>query len=1048
MLVVQLTFAQGKTISGTVSDDSGLPLPGATVLLKGTSSGTSTDFDGKYSISTNTGATLVYSFVGYKTQEVTVGSSNTINVTMQESASALEEVVVVAYGTQKKEEITGSVTTIKTEQLSDIPTASVVQGLVGQVAGVQIINQSGAPGADPTVRFRGIGSINSSSAPLYVVDGVVFNGNLNSINPQDIEAMSFLKDASANALYGSRGANGVVIITTKKGLSESLEVTFDTKVGFNNRAVPEYDIITESGRYYEAVFDRTRLDLINNGLSAAAAANAAASNIVSNPNFPLGYNSYDVSEDQIIDPITGNINPNANLLYQDSWIDESYLTGVRHENYLSLRFRNDKISSFFSLGHLEDEGIIVNSGFERVTARLNTEYKPKDWLKFNAGINYSNTVADNPLGGFTSGNVSNIAGWARGTAPIYPVYGRDASGNLVLDSNGNRVFDFGLGTGGSVGTRPSFKSLSNPVGTSQLDVNDNNSDNFSGRFSASVKFLKDFEFIYNLSADLTSANISRFATAEGGDAFNANGRITSRSNRGITIAHQQLLNWNKDIGKHSISVLLGHESNDYNFKLLAGQVTETVITGLPVVNNGANIQFLTGYQKDYVVEGYLSRLTYDFDDKYFINASFRRDGSSVFSPDNRWGNFYGLGAAWSVHKENFLDVSWINNFRLKASFGQQGNDAILYEDNRTIVGDTDNRNYYAYTDQFDIINAGGNIPGITFFQLGNEDLVWETSTNLNAGFELGLFDNRLRLNAEYFIRDVDDLLFFEPLAQSDGVGTKPANVGDMENKGIEVEISGDIIVNDDFQWSLAINGTHYKNELTRLPEEFIDDGLFRLQQGKSRYDYFMREWAGVDPSNGDGLWFTDVLDTNGEPTGEREITNDRVNATENFVGKSAIPDVYGGLSTNLSYKNFSLGVAFAYQIGGYGYDGVYQNLLGTTSAGDNFHNDVFNSWTPENRTALIPRLDINDINQAGTSSFFLVDASYLNLQNVTLSYNFDGKLLDKLRITGLKIYATGNNLHLWSKARQGYDPRLSITGNAVNEFGLARTTSLGLTVNF
>ena len=713
VLVVQLTFAQGKTISGTVSDDSGLPLPGATVLLKGTSSGTSTDFDGKYSISTNTGATLVYSFVGYKTQEVTVGSSNTINVTMQESASALEEVVVVAYGTQKKEEITGSVTTIKTEQLSDIPTASVVQGLVGQVAGVQIINQSGAPGADPTVRFRGIGSINSSSAPLYVVDGVVFNGNLNSINPQDIEAMSFLKDASANALYGSRGANGVVIITTKKGLSESLEVTFDTKVGFNNRAVPEYDIITESGRYYEAVFDRTRLDLINNGLSAAAAANAAASNIVSNPNFPLGYNSYDVSEDQIIDPITGNINPNANLLYQDSWIDESYLTGVRHENYLSLRFRNDKISSFFSLGHLEDEGIIVNSGFERVTARLNTEYKPKDWLKFNAGINYSNTVADNPLGGFTSGNVSNIAGWARGTAPIYPVYGRDASGNLVLDSNGNRVFDFGLGTGGSVGTRPSFKSLSNPVGTSQLDVNDNNSDNFSGRFSASVKFLKDFEFIYNLSADLTSANISRFATAEGGDAFNANGRITSRSNRGITIAHQQLLNWNKDIGKHSISVLLGHESNDYNFKLLAGQVTETVITGLPVVNNGANIQFLTGYQKDYVVEGYLSRLTYDFDDKYFINASFRRDGSSVFSPDNRWGNFYGLGAAWSVHKENFLDVSWINNFRLKASFGQQGNDAILYEDNRTIVGDTDNRNYYAYTDQFDIINAGGNIPGIT-----------------------------------------------------------------------------------------------------------------------------------------------------------------------------------------------------------------------------------------------------------------------------------------------------------------------------------------------
>ncbi len=1049
--VVQISFAQEKTISGTVIDESGLPLPGTTVLVKGTSSGTSSDFDGKYSIKAKQGDILVFSFVGYTAQEATIGSSSIVNVTMLEDAAALEEVVVVAYGTQKKEEITGSVTTLKTEQLSDIPTASVVQGLVGQVSGVQIINQSGAPGADPTVRFRGIGSINSSSAPLYVVDGVVFNGNLNSINPQDIDSMTFLKDASANALYGSRGANGVVIITTKKGGSERLEVTFDTKVGFNDRAVPEYDIISSSGRYYEAVFDRTRLDLINNGQSPADAAQAAAATIVTNPNFPLGYNSYDVPEGQIIDPLTGRINPSANLLYQDSWIDESYLTGVRHENYLSLRFRNEKLSTFFSVGHLDDEGIIVNSGFERVTARLNTEFQAKEWLKFSAGLNYSNTVADNPLGGFTSGNVSNISGWARGTAPIYPVYSRDANGNVILDSNGNRLFDFGLGTGGAVGTRPSFKSNSNPVGTSQLDVNDNVSDNISGRFSVSTKFLKDFEFTYNVSADLTLANITRYATPEGGDAFNFNGRITTRSNRGLTIAHQQLLNWNKDLGNHSLSVLLGHESNDYNFRLLAGQVTETVITGLPVVNNGANIQFLTGYQKDYSVEGYFSRLTYDFSDKYFLNASFRRDGTSVFSPDNRWGNFYGLGGAWSVHKENFFNVPWVNNLRLKASFGQQGNDAIFYEDDRRIVGDQDRRNYYAYTDQFDIINAGGNIPGITFFQLGNQDLVWETSTNINAGLEFSLFDNRLSVNAEYFVREVEDLLFFEPLAQSDGVGTKPANVGDMENKGIEIEIGGDIIRNDDFQWSLNINATHYKNEITRLPEEFIDDAnfpLFRLTEGRSRFDYFIREWAGVDPSNGDGLWFTDVLDTNGNPTGEREVTNDRVNASENFVGKSAIPDVYGGFSTNLTYKNFSLSVAFAYQIGGYGYDGVYQNLLGTTSAGDNFHNDVFNSWTPENRTALIPRLDINDINQSGTSSFFLVDASYLNLQNVTLTYNFDSNLLDRLGITSAKIYATGNNLHLWSKARQGYDPRLSITGNAINEFGLARTTSLGLTLNF
>ncbi|SNY91433.1 SusC/RagA family TonB-linked outer membrane protein [Flagellimonas pacifica] len=1042
-------WAQEKKITGSVTDQDGLPLPGVSIMVFGTVNGTQTDFDGNYSISASIGEVLQFSYLGQQTVRRTVSDTNIIDVRMSEDAQALEEVVVVAYGTQKKEEITGSVTTLKTEELADVPTASVVQGLVGKVSGVQIINQSGAPGADPTVRFRGIGSINSSSAPLYVVDGVVFNGNLNSINSQDIEGMTFLKDASANALYGSRGANGVVIITTKKGATDKLSVTIDTKVGFNARAVPEYDIITEPGQYYEAVFDRVRVGLINGGETPSNAAATAAANIVTNPSFPIGYNNYDVSEGEIIDPASGTIKSNANLLYQDSWLDESYRTGIRRENYLSLRYKNDVSNTFLSIGHLNDEGIVINSGFERTTARLSSDFQPLKWLKIGGSVNYAHTLADDPLNRFASGNVSNIAGWARGTAPIYPVFSRDAQGNVIRDSDGNRIFDFGTGDFGAVGVRPSFKSASNPVATSLLDIDDNVSDNFSGRFSASVKFLKDFEFTYNLSADVTNANITQFATPIGGDAARFNGRITTRSNRGVTTAHQQLLNWNKEYGRHSFSVLFGHESNDYNFRLLAGQVTETVIDGLAVLDNGVNIQFLTGYEKDYAVEGYFSRFTYDFDDKYFLNASFRRDGTSVFSPDNKWGNFYGLGVAWSVHKESFLaDALWLTNLRLKGSYGQQGNDAILYEDDRTIVGDLDNRNYYAYTDQFDIVNAGGNIPGITFFQLGNEDLVWETSTNINAGLEFGLFDNRIMLNAEYFVREVEDLLFFNPLAQSEGVGTEPENVGDMENKGVEVELGIDIIRSENVNWAFNINGTHYKNEITRLPDEFIDDGRFRLEEGRSRYDYFLREFAGVDPTNGDGLWFTDILDVNGNPTGERETTNDRVSATEYFVGKSAIPEFFGGFSTNFGYKNFSLNIAFAYQIGGYGYDGIYQNLLGTTSAGDNFHNDVFDSWTPENTTASIPRLDITDVNQAGTSDFFLVDASYLNLQNVTLSYSFNNRLLDLLGITGAKVYATGNNLHLWSKARQGYDPRLSITGNALNEFGLARTTSLGLTLNF
>lgn len=1048
-LVVQLTFAQEKTVTGTVTDDQGLPLPGVNVLVEGTNRGTQTDFDGEYSIDVTQGEILAFSYVGFETAEYQVGAPSIIDVVLSEDAAELQEVVVVAYGQQRREEITGSVTTIGEEELGDIQTGNAVQGLTGKVPGVQIINQTGQPGDDPTVRFRGIGSINSSSSPLYVVDGVVFNGRLNSINPQDIKSMTFLKDASANALYGSRGANGVVIITTKKGDTDKIEVTLDTRTGVNTRAVPEYDIFSDPGAYYETWFDRWRIGLINTGVDPNEAAQRAASQLVSGGDYSLGYNNYDVPGDQIIDPETGRINPDANLLYNDDWQEKSFSPGLRTEHYVSMRYGNDLVNTFFSAGNLQDEGYALNSGFDRTTVRLNADFTPSEWLEIGGGINYAHTSQDSPLQGKGSNTISNLFGWARQVAPIYPIYGRNAQGEIIREADGSPVYDFGVAEGGAVGLRPSFVANQNPIATALLDVNENLFDNFSGRLNATIHFLNDFSFTYNFSADIFNGNITSYATPIGGDAELVNGRITTRASRGMTLSNQQLLNWDRDFGNHSFSLLLGHEDNDYNFRLMAGQVTETLITGLPVLDNGVNIQYLTGYQKDYRVEGYFSRLTYDFDNKYFINGSFRRDGSSVFHPDNRWGNFYGVGGAWSVHQENFLrDEDWLTSLRLKASIGQQGNDAILYEDNRTLIGDTDNRNYYAYTDQYDIVNAGGNTPGITFFQLGNEDLRWEESTNLNAGFEIGLFENRLNVNAEYFERRVNDLLFFNPIAISEGVGSRPENVGDMENKGIEVNLTGDIIRADDFTWMVSVHGTHYQNEITRLPDEFIDDGLFRLREGNSRYDYFMREYAGIDEDTGDALWFTDELDAEGNPTGDRVTTEDHATATEYFVGKSAIPDVYGGFSTYISYKGFSLDVGFAYQIGGYGYDGIYQNLLDAQSPGNNLHRDVLNSWTPDNTDASIPRIDVLDVDQMNTSDFFLVDASYLSLQNVTLSYDLDADAIDRVGLAGARIYVTGNNLYLWSEARQGYDPRLSITGNAVNEYSLIRSTSLGLTLKF
>lgn len=1049
--VAQLSFAQQRLITGKVTDNNGLPVAGCNISEKGSTNGVSSNFDGEFAINSSVGKTLVISYVGYTTQEKTIVDSRPLSIVLQEDISLLDEVVVVAYGTQKKEEITGAVTNIKAEKLALIPSGSVLQGLVGQTPGVQIINETGAPGANPTIRFRGFGSINSLNDPLFVVDGVVFNGNLNSINQQDIASISFLKDASSNALYGSRGANGVVIITTKKGTSNKVEITIDSKVGFNTRAVPEYDIITDPRTFYEAAFDRVRIGLITrsrNPLSPEDAAQFAADNIVNNLGYPLGYNNFNVPENEIIDPSTGRVNPNAQLLYQDDWQDAAYITGFRQEHYLSLKYSNDYASTFFSIGNSNDEGILINSGFERTTARLAVDLTPKKWLKINTNINYAHTVSDNPLSRFGTEDISNIAGWARNVAPIYPIFERDVTtGAIVADENGNRIFDFGNGANGGP-LRPPFFSNSNPIATSLLDIDDNLSDNFSGRFSASFKFLKDFEFTYNLSADIVNGNFTRFATPVGGDAGRFGGRITSVGNRSFTFVNQQLLNWDKTFGKHSLSLLLGHESNAFNFRQLAGEVTNAVIENLAVLNNGSNIQFVEGYQRDYNVEGYFSRLNYNLSKKYFFNASFRRDGSSVFAPENKWGNFYGLGTAWTVHKEDFFNVPFINSLKLKASIGQQGNDAILFEDDRRRIGDQDNRNYFAYLDQSDVINAGGGASGISFFQLGNRNLVWETSTNFNSGFELSALDNRLNISAEYFIRDVNDLLFFDPTPLSEGVGGFPENVADLSNKGIEVALGLDVIKSKKWLWALNLNATHYKNEVSNLPDEFIDSGNFRLTEGRSVFDYFLREFAGVDPSNGDALWFTDILDANGLPTGERTTTNDVSQATEYFLDKSAIPDLFGGFQTDLTYKNFSLNVGFSYQIGGYGYDLVYQRLLRTNNPGNNFHRDVFQSWTPETPNAGLPRLDNFSGNQVANSSLFLVDASYLNLQNVTLSYTLNPNITKRLGIANATIYATGNNLKLWTKARKGFDPRLSQTGASSNEFSLARTTSFGVTLNF
>ncbi|MGK7395768.1 MAG: SusC/RagA family TonB-linked outer membrane protein [Candidatus Cyclobacteriaceae bacterium M3_2C_046] len=1040
--------AQSSTVTGTVRTMSGNEeIPGVNVVVKGTSVGTVTDVNGEYNINVPEGSNiLVFSFIGLQTKEVQVNNRSVVDVGMDADVKQLSEVVVVAYGEQTRQSITGAVTEIDEEKLGKVQAGNVIQGLVGKVPGVQIINQNGQPGEAPAVRFRGIGSINAANDPLYVVDGIPFNGNINSINPQDIQSMTFLKDASANALYGSRGANGVIIITTKKGKRGGLQVSFDARAGVNTRGVPEYNIIESPAEYYEAYYDRVRLDLIQaQGLNPEDAATQAAQSIIGG-DFDLGYNAYDVPGDQLINTSTGEVNSNANLLYQDNWEDALFEPGIRQEYYLNVSSGSDNLSSFFSLGYLNDEGYVVNSGFERFSARLSLDYNVNDFLKIGGNFNYGRTDQDAPLQGVGSSTYSNLFSWVRNIAPIYPVFARDQQGDFILDSSGERIYDFGEANDDIPGVRP-YGAFNNPAATTRFDVDNNVYDNFSGRFFASIDFLQDFNFRYNISADIYNGNFTELATPVGGDAKNVGGRLYVSSNAGITLAQQQLLTWNKDIENHKINILLGHESNDFTHEFLEAHRTNMLIGDLPVLNNTSNFQDLTNYERTYNVEGFFGRVMYNFAEKYFINANYRRDGSSVFAPENRWGNFYGVGAAWLMTNEPFMEtVGFLDYLKLKASFGQQGNDHFYYDTD--VVGGVLRRNYYAYMDQYEVVNSGGGQAGLQLISIGNPNLVWETSTNFNAGFEMMTLNNRLTLNAEYFQRKVEDMIFNNPLPLSSGAESIAENVGDMVNNGIEVELGANIIQTNDIGWNLSLNGTHFTNEVTALPDEFIDDGRFRLEEGRSRYEFFMREFAGVDPENGEALWYVDETDDDGNPTGTRTTTDDYNASDEYFVGKTAIPDIYGGFATDFRFKGITLNVNFAYQIGGYGYDLVYNNSMSSgADRGQNYHRDVFDSWTPENTDASFPRIDFSDDAQTRQSDLFLVDASFLSLQDVTLSYQLPQSLVDAINFSSLNIYATANNVYLWS-ARQGYDPRLSTVGTASNEYSVMRTISLGVNAKF
>ena len=1067
LIGIGLAHAQTTNITGTViSLEENEPVIGASIVVKGTTIGTVTDIDGTFSLDVPSSAkTLVISFVGMKTQEVAVKPN--IKVFLESDNQMLDEVMVVAYGTAKRSAFTGSASVVKAEEIGKIQTSNAMSTLAGKAAGVQLLTTSGQPGvSDPQIRIRGISSINAKSTPLIILDGSPFDGDMNSINTQDIESMTVLKDAASNALYGARGANGVIMITTKKGSGGDARVTLDAKWGVNSRATKTYNTINDPALYYETYYSSLKNMFLANGNSEAQAHYLANQNLCSTGSYGLWYNVYNVPAGQAMIGTNGKLNPNATLgnlvsyngqeylLTPDNWLDEAYHNSLRQEYNLTVSSGSNKSSFYSSFGYLKNEGIVDNSDYTRFVGRLKADYQVKDWLKIGANAAFTHydmnsfaSVDDGSTDGDGSPTSSgNIFAAATQVAPIYPLYIRDASGKPMIDANGNTMYDYG--DGGNAGLqRPAFGN-SNALSDAILNTNGSEGNTINGTAFAEITFLNDFKFTSTNSVYVDETRMTSVTNPYYGSYASSNGIVGKEHARRYSVNYQQLLNYTKAFGLHSITAMVGHEyyrTRFYDVYASKSNMFDPANHELSgAVTDGSN----SSYTTDYNTEGYFGRVQYNYEEKYYASASYRRDASSRFHPDNRWGNFWSAGVAWLISKEKFfenLDLDWVDMIKIKASYGSQGNDNIAdaYETPR-------------YMNTYNIVNSSG-YPAAVPNTLGNKDISWETNGNFNAGFDFEFFKNRLSGTFEFFNRKTSDMLFSFTLPPSYGYSSYYANIGDMRNRGVELELRGTVMQTKDFYWDLNLNLTHYKNKISRLPDERklttspegvggYASGNHFFGEGIPMYTFYMQKYAGVSE---DGLaqYYMDVTGEDGTVT--REVTTDYSKATRYLCG-TALPDVYGGFGTSLGWKGIDFSIDFAYQIGGQVYDADYMRAMTNPTAnskGNVLHADILNAWTPTHHTD-IPRFNFGDSYAASASDRFLTSASYLSLQNINAGYTLPTRICRMFGLEKLRIYISADNVALWTK-RRGLDPRQSITGEGTaSYYAPIRTVSGGLTLTF
>ncbi|WP_075589806.1 SusC/RagA family TonB-linked outer membrane protein [Labilibacter marinus] len=1019
LLLISSVFAQAFTVEGVVTDDTGQALPGVNILLEGTLKGTVTNIDGSYHIELPSHeGTLVFSFIGMNVVKENINGRVRIDVVLTDDSQQLDDVMVVAYGTTTKEGYTGAAEVVNKEVMENRPVTSFEKALQGTTAGVQVASSSGQPGSQASVIIRGIGSLNASSSPLYVIDGVPMAGGLSDINPNDIESLTILKDAAAASLYGSRAANGVVIISTKKGAAGQTRISFNSQVGVASRISNGYELMN-STQFYE----HSWMGLYNWGLLYGDHDDGSSFTIDDAKEYAhekvestVGFNPFGVEN-----PLdaNGKLIPGTKTITDTDWRDEVYKVGIIQNYNLNVAGGNDKTDVYFSLGYYNDSGTTLSSNFTRYTSKINVNHQVNNFITAGISNNLTYSETNAPPGG---NGFANPVRSAEVINAATPVYNNDGSYNW----ENKAVFDF------------------NPVGLSEMDLYEYQDVRGLLNTYINLDLLPSLSFRSTGGVDYSNSKGVNYYNPHHGNGAGVNGRSTMSSSDNMILSISNILNWKKTNDISSFDVLGGQEFTSGKYSFLSAGVTDFPISDYPDLSWGAKPENPSSGPSEWSLLSYLGQFKYNYGGRYYLSSSVRGDRSSRFGADNKWGIFYSVGASWRITEEEWMpDLTWLNNLKLRASYGTSGNSSIGNFASLGLYGSGSNY---------------GGYPGIAAAQPANHDLAWESLANFNVSLEASLF-KRLDINVEYYKKDSDGLLFGKPLSASKGFGSIMTNLGAMVNQGVEATLNYKVVKQKDFNYTINFNFTANRNEILNLVNDRIVSGSKLLEPGASLHQFYLLEWAGVNPDNGKPMWFVNSQSDDKEgntstessyvdPHGSgRDVTSNYSDAERVRMG-TALPDFYGGLTNSLNYKDFDLSFYFYYSIGNQIYNDDYAaSMHDGTQAGNNLATDALDAWTPDNRYTNVPRYVTNGIDEGNQmSSRFLEDASYLRLKNITLGYTLPQSFAARLHLQGLRAFISGENMFTLTKFK-GFDPEAALNGRLSNAIPGVKVVTMGLKID-